>query len=297
MALLPKTFIKTNEFIRVGDYIRSANHRFFAIMQGDGNFCVYRSDIPGASYSAYLWGTANTADGGKFFLVMQGDGNLCVYRGTGPGDQHGLLWDSHRTAAGGEFFAVLQDDGNFCVYAGLNPDDQRQLVWDSHVFDPSGPKDISGENPEINKAIRMAVIAGTKQIPEAGALISGLVGVLWPESGKDTWEQIKGQMEALINKKLADFKYQEVKDFLTGLKNVINDYTQALRDTSNSSASYITEKYNVAFGHFEAASPHFMSKDYEALLLPLLAQMANLHLALLRDGVNYGAGWGWTCRT
>lgn len=294
MAIQPKSFLQVNQFLGVNDYLRSSNHRYVAVLQADGHFCVYRADTPAADYKTFLWGTGNTAGGGTFFVILQGDGNLVVYRGTGPADNHGLLWNSQRTGAGGEFFLILQDDGNLCVYAGTDPGNARQLIWDSHRFDPAGRGDISSTNTALNKAIRSAVLAGLSKIPEAGGLISGLVGVLWPETGKDTWALMRERIEALINQKLSDFKYQDVKDWLAGLKNVIDGYTQALEASRNHSASYITEKYNAAISHFDAGSPHFTTRDYETLLLPLFAQMANMHLALLRDGVLHGTQWGWT---
>jgi hypothetical protein len=33
------------------------------------------------------------SDSGLFFAIMQSDGNLCVYRGSGPNNNHGLIWD------------------------------------------------------------------------------------------------------------------------------------------------------------------------------------------------------------
>lgn len=145
-------------------------------------------------------------------------------------------------------------------------------------------------------AVREVVILAVGEIPEAGGIIAGLVGILWPESQEDIWGQIKDKVEALINKKLADYEYQQVQEDLAGLHNVLKDYGHALQH-SQSNLTFISEKYNVALGQFEASQPHFMSKGYEVLLLPLLAQMANLHLALLQDGVNYGSSWGWTPET
>jgi len=144
-------------------------------------------------------------------------------------------------------------------------------------------------------AVRKVLISGLGEIPEAGGIISGLVEILWPESQADIWDQIKDQVEALINKKLADLEYQQVKEDLEGLQKVLNDYTKALQH-SKSNPTFISEKYNVALGQFEVNQKHFMSKGYEVLLLPLLAQMANLHLALLLDGVSSGNSWGWTPR-
>ncbi len=55
-------------------------------------------------------------------------------------------------------------------------------------------------------AVRGVVIVGIGKIPEVGGIIAGLVGILWPASKEDIWGQIKDQVEALIDKKLADFE-------------------------------------------------------------------------------------------
>lgn len=150
-------------------------------------------------------------------------------------------------------------------------------------------------DPSFNDQLRTIIVSGLAAVPEGGWLVSGLLSLLWPETGENVWDEIEGQVEALISQKLADYEYRQVSEDLEGLKNVVQDYSQALKD-SQGDTNYISEKFNVALGAFEAAKPHFMSEGYEVLLLPLLAQMANMHLSLLRDGVLFGKGWGWTDR-
>lgn len=146
---------------------------------------------------------------------------------------------------------------------------------------------------DTNNRVRIVVAAGVGEIPAVGVVIAALVEILWPESKEDIWGQIKDEVEALIDKKLADFKYQQVKETLEGLGNVLNGYTQALKH-SKSNPTFISDAYNGALRHFKESKPHFKSKEYEVLLLPLLAHMANLHIALLRDGANFGSTWDWT---
>jgi len=114
MALKPGSIIRVNEFLSVNDYIQSPNRVFFAIMQGDGNFCVYR--------------------------------------GTGPDDNHGYLWGTQATGPGGQFFAVMQDDGNFCVYRGTNTGDNRGYLWGTQAIDPVEDYEISSIVYEVGKA-------------------------------------------------------------------------------------------------------------------------------------------------
>jgi delta endotoxin, N-terminal domain len=66
-----------------------------------------------------------------------------------------------------------------------------------------------------------------------------------------------------------------------------------LRDSPDN-IEYITQKFNVAKGDFNQQAPHFRADGYEGLLLPLFAQMANMHLSLLRDGAIHGNAWGWS---
>jgi hypothetical protein len=44
MPLKPGSIIKTNDFLAANDYIQSSNRLFYAVMQDDGNFCVYRGN-------------------------------------------------------------------------------------------------------------------------------------------------------------------------------------------------------------------------------------------------------------
>ena len=44
---------------------------------------------------------------------------------------------------------------------------------------------------------------------------------------------------------------------------------------------------------FDTALPHFQSKGYELLLLPLYAQFGNMYFSSLRDGVIFGSKWNW----
>jgi delta endotoxin-like protein len=144
---------------------------------------------------------------------------------------------------------------------------------------------------DINDDVRTVVLLGLGKVPVVGELISGLLGALWPETD-DTWDTIRRNVEELVSQKISDLEYSLVKNDLGGLRNVIADYTTALRD-SQSNPSYIASKYNVVLGQCEVLQTHFQGPGYEVLLLPLFAQFANLHLSLLRDGVTFGATWEW----
>jgi Clostridium epsilon toxin ETX/Bacillus mosquitocidal toxin MTX2 len=144
-------FLSTDHFLNTSDYLTSTNGLFFASMQSDGNFCVYRGSGP-ADNRGYLWGTQKLGDGGQFFAIMQSDGNFCVYRGSGPGDNRGYLWGTQKLGDGGQFFAVMQNDGNFCVYKGTGPADNCGFVWGTMKTDPVEDVEIASIEYDVAAA-------------------------------------------------------------------------------------------------------------------------------------------------
>ena len=109
------------QFLSTGDFLVADNRQYFAIMQGDGNLCVYRGSGPGNN-QGFVWGSVQVGGyaprPGYYLAIMQGDGNLCVYRG-GVSPQ-GFVWGSVQDGGyppvAGNYLAVMQGDGNLCVY-------------------------------------------------------------------------------------------------------------------------------------------------------------------------------------
>lgn len=139
-----------------------------------------------------------------------------------------------------------------------------------------------------NDAAENAIAGGLGLVPDVGSLLSVLVYIFWPSSGEDVWSEIKDEVEALIEQDIDHLVYQQVQQSLAGLQNNLNDYLTAVADKDNISATWITTD-----GDFDQQLPSFQASGYQLLLLPLFAQFANLNLALLRDGVQFGESWGW----
>jgi hypothetical protein len=146
---------------------------------------------------------------------------------------------------------------------------------------------------DYNNAARVVVSTALGEIPVVGVVLSALVDIFWPDSPVDVWAEIQAKVEALIDQKISALVWQQVSDALTGLNYVIEDYIYAARNFPGD-PDFISQKFNVAQGHFLHDLPIFQSKGYELLLLPLFAQFANLHLGLMRDGVAFGTSWGWS---
>jgi hypothetical protein len=145
-----------------------------------------------------------------------------------------------------------------------------------------------------NNALENEIAGGLGMVPEVGALLSALVYILWPKSQEDIWGEIKDQVEQLVDQKIANEVYQQVQEDLQGLQNVMGRYQQALQANDPND---IRTEWDNSDDAFVNALPHFQEQQYAVQLLPLFAQFANLHLALLRDGVQFGASWGWNAET
>lgn len=152
-------FLRPYNYLATNQYLVSSNKRYFAIMQSDGNLCVYKGPDP--SHNGGLAWAAGSESAGEdaCFTVMQGDGNLCVYRGTDPDNNKGLLWGATRPQSYGNYFAVMQDDGNLCVYDGTGPKDSHgDAIWSTGI-----PNDapVSGIRVENKSGLVFRVMVGS----------------------------------------------------------------------------------------------------------------------------------------
>lgn len=154
--------------------------------------------------------------------------------------------------------------------------------------------------PNYDALIRTAINAGIFRSLETfgpegipvGLFLTDLLEALWPESKEDVWSEIKSQVEALINKKLDDFLYEQVSEDLQGLQNVAEDYLRAISDGYHSEE--IKSRWVALNELILNAKPHFETAGSEFLLLPLFVQFVNLHISILRDMVAFGKTWGCT---
>jgi len=138
-------YLSAGQRLKANDFLRSADWRYFLVMQSDGNLVLYT-----AGRTQPIWATA-TSGGNNNYLAMQTDGNLVVYSAaskplwastTNTGRQTTLrlqndgnlvlygtttraLWATSTNGSTGNY-ASMQTDGNFVVYTS-----QRTPLWHS----------------------------------------------------------------------------------------------------------------------------------------------------------------------
>lgn len=72
------------------------------------------------------------------FAIMQSDGNLCVYKGTDPGHNQGLYWAiSTKARPQGSYVATITDEGTLAVFAGTDPNTGAVSLWNNAA--PANP--------------------------------------------------------------------------------------------------------------------------------------------------------------
>gem|GEM_PF-4195088 len=88
-----KNTLYQGQALKINQKMVSANQKYMAVMQADGNFCVYKYDK--GRQGAFVWGSYQTNVkyklGSNYHLIMQKDGNLCIYNRS-----KGFQWGSYQ---------------------------------------------------------------------------------------------------------------------------------------------------------------------------------------------------------
>jgi delta endotoxin-like protein len=154
----------------------------------------------------------------------------------------------------------------------------------------------AAEHPEAmeyeldwNNAAKVVLALVMSQTPGVGPGLAAIVNIFWPSEKEDVWAKIRKQVEALIDQKLAEFAYKDVKASLDGKRDLVSRFLEAVDQKS----AEIALKWSEAEARFVHDFSLFTLPDYDLVLLPLFAQFANLHLLLLREAVRVKGDWGW----
>jgi hypothetical protein len=113
--------LRPGEELKNNEYLRSKNGLFYAVMQEDANFVVYRGDwweAPQDAAGLAMWSLFTAVQGyqifpGSFIAIMQTNGDFCVYHAKG--GENVLLWNSRTYEKTNDYWLILQDDGNLCI--------------------------------------------------------------------------------------------------------------------------------------------------------------------------------------
>ncbi len=80
----PKAHLEIGEYLQVNDYLVAADKKSFAVLQPDGNLCVFMGDQPKNKRGPSLWCSGSARNTGAYYAILGPDANLCVHRGAAP---------------------------------------------------------------------------------------------------------------------------------------------------------------------------------------------------------------------
>ncbi|PEQ51772.1 insecticidal delta-endotoxin Cry8Ea1 family protein [Bacillus cereus] len=143
----------------------------------------------------------------------------------------------------------------------------------------------------------------------AAGLLNVISPFLWPESGNSqiTWEKLMNTVEERIDQRVDTLIKSRAIENTRVLQSRMRDYLQAISNlkTDPNNETYkadVRREFDRAEDDAKAAiiqlNPHTTNGTedtrHNILLLANYAQVANVHLLLLRDVVQYGEQWGFS---
>lgn len=138
----PKTQLEIGEYLQVSDYLVAPDKKSFAVLQPDGNLCVFMGDQPKNKHGQSLWCSGSARNAGAYYAMLGADANLCVYRGAAPaasanvrGGSSSIWCWGDKEAVGGRY--ILKVEGSaICAYevlsyAGGTTQRPLRMLWAS----------------------------------------------------------------------------------------------------------------------------------------------------------------------
>jgi hypothetical protein len=132
------------------------------------------ADAPGHVYRDPAF-TFSPGSFGDYFAAMQGDGNFCIYRGTDPAHNQGFCWSSNTWGQGtAPFAAILDSDGNLRVGGSVHGTD-LQATWGTNLDYPS-QRVVTGDHLAANQwlSVTDTLVAGHTAVGEGHAYMAWL---------------------------------------------------------------------------------------------------------------------------
>ncbi len=119
------------------------------------------------------------------------------------------------------------------------------------------------------------------QIPYVGGMISSLVDYIWPAKKETLWDQIKDQVENMIDQKILAFELQERQGEISGLKDSLKQYRDAKLHEKGAILSSILAQLNTLHEKLTGS----VNKHQ---LIPLTVVTSIIHMSVLRERLEHG---------
>nr|AGV55019.1 insecticidal protein Cry56Ba1 [Bacillus thuringiensis serovar mogi] len=177
---------------------------------------------------------------------------------------------------------------NMCTNNTLIPIEPLDLTWQNALVSVFGIASAVA-------ALLAAPITGGTSIAAGAAIIANILPLTFPANAEsvpnklmDATQELLGPLEEYTRNR-ANSELLSLSSQLEAFKGLF-DYWLADRQNPNATNS-VSARFTAIHNNFIGAMALFKIPGYEALLLPVYAQAARLHLLHLRDGITYADQW------
>ncbi|KAI3615090.1 twin-arginine translocation pathway signal [Moniliophthora roreri] len=113
----------------------------------------------------------------------------------------------------------------------------------------------------VSDAFKIVVTNVIASVPVVGGILAAIINLLWPNSARDVWAEIRREVEALINQKIEEAVYNLIAAKLPGLNDSSKLYLNLV--TGNASGETIRTQWIATNTVYTAAASEFMNSNYE----------------------------------
>ena len=151
-------------------------------------------------------------------------------------------------------------------------------------FPKSDPLPAFVEAIDVNNSLKGVVCAGLSLVPEAGAILSGALKTLWPDTSKPTlkWDDIKEGVKTIAQGLIQEHDAQDLRNRTEGLMKLLHKYKETSYGTKQKE-----DFLDDLLSWFNANQPWYLNNEEPWLTMQLFVQMATMHLTILREQAFY----------
>ncbi|MFJ1137413.1 insecticidal delta-endotoxin Cry8Ea1 family protein [Bacillus cereus group sp. BfR-BA-01354] len=177
---------------------------------------------------------------------------------------------------------------NMCTNNNLNPIEPLDLTWQNALVSVFGiAAAVAG--------LLAAPITGGTSIAAGAAIIANILPLTFPANDTSVPNQLMAATQELLGpldeyvRNRANSELLSLSSQLNGFKGLFDYWLQNRSDPNV--INTISQRFTTIHVNLSGAMQLFQQSGYEALLLPVYAQTARLHLLHLRDGITYADEW------
>ncbi|UII33667.1 hypothetical protein LVD17_07525 [Fulvivirga ulvae] len=130
-------------------------------------------------------------------------------------------------------------------------------------------------------ALRAGVIAMQDCIPYVGGIVAAITTVLWPEKKESAWDQVKGQVNKVVEAAVFNHEYNIVQSQITAVQTSLNQYISS--PSNREKGTILIATMVVINSLYERVN----QSKYRHMLIGLMVPIGALHLTVLSERYNH----------